>query len=421
MARAQLATIVIAVVAAVLGSVATAHGASGYADVRVAARLVEEGRFEFAVQQRLDDGSWGARVLPQRRFFPAEPGHDRWLFATPVTVSAPAFEVEVRVAARRVVRGRERCRVPWRLRSARRRLLGRRAGQSTPPGGTFSAIAAGSRHTCATRSDGSVTCWGQDERGQSSPPPGSFQELAGGGADTCGVRDDGTVACWGRDDFGETLPPADAFTSVTLGIWHACGLKTDGTVSCWGYDGTGESTPPAGTFTAVSAGSLHTCGIRTDGTVACWGSITRSSRGLALEPLHPSPQARSTPAGSGRTAPLRAGVTTRMERSRRPPAPSRHSAQARTTPAGVRTDGSVTCRGRDLTAEDSSTARQAARSRASRRAEAARGQRRAEPDCHDHRPQRLTSGHAVSGYHAISGYRVVLEGGDHRHHDAGTH
>ena len=90
MARAQLATaattaiaIAIAVVAAVLGSVATAHGASGYADVRVAARLVEDGRFEFAVQERLDDGSWGDRVLPRRRFFPAEPGHDRWLFATP--------------------------------------------------------------------------------------------------------------------------------------------------------------------------------------------------------------------------------------------------------------------------------------------------------------------------------------------------
>ena len=109
--RAPLATaattaIAIAVVGAVLGSVATAHSASGYADVRVAARLVEDGRFEFAVQQRLDDGSWGDRVLPQRRFFPAQPGHDRWLFATPVTVSASAFEVEVRVAARRLADGR---------------------------------------------------------------------------------------------------------------------------------------------------------------------------------------------------------------------------------------------------------------------------------------------------------------------------
>ena len=57
--------------------------------VRVAARLFESGREEFALQERLADGEWGERRLPCVRFFPAHPGIGRWLASSPLTVSLP--------------------------------------------------------------------------------------------------------------------------------------------------------------------------------------------------------------------------------------------------------------------------------------------------------------------------------------------
>lgn len=59
-------------------------------EVRVAARRLDDGRTEFGVQLRQPDGSWGDRVLPRNRMFPADPGHDRWLVSSPVTLVVEA-------------------------------------------------------------------------------------------------------------------------------------------------------------------------------------------------------------------------------------------------------------------------------------------------------------------------------------------
>ncbi|MYE32891.1 MAG: trypsin-like serine protease [Chloroflexi bacterium] len=61
-------------------------------EVRVAAQRLANGRMEFALQERAADGSWGARQLPARRFFPANPDIGRWLSSSPLTVrvAAPA-------------------------------------------------------------------------------------------------------------------------------------------------------------------------------------------------------------------------------------------------------------------------------------------------------------------------------------------
>ena len=69
------------------------YAASHSAEVRITARQLEDGRVEFALQQRVD-GEWGERQLPRSRFFPANVGHNRWLNSTPLTVSAAADQLE---------------------------------------------------------------------------------------------------------------------------------------------------------------------------------------------------------------------------------------------------------------------------------------------------------------------------------------
>ncbi len=84
----------------------------GGAEVRITAQRLEDGRTEFALQQREGDG-WSDRIAPRARFLPAEPPLDRWLVSTPVTIAAPAMlqtksggGVEVRITAQRLEDGR---------------------------------------------------------------------------------------------------------------------------------------------------------------------------------------------------------------------------------------------------------------------------------------------------------------------------
>ena len=62
--------------------------------------------------------------------------------------------------------------------------------------GRFAAVAPGSRHTCALRTDGSIECWGQAGAALEVPPEGPFTAIAAGAYHACAVRTDGTAACW---------------------------------------------------------------------------------------------------------------------------------------------------------------------------------------------------------------------------------
>ena len=57
-------------------------------NVRIAAQRLADGRVEFALQQRRQDGGWGDRLLPQRRFFPSNAASARWLVSSPLTIAA---------------------------------------------------------------------------------------------------------------------------------------------------------------------------------------------------------------------------------------------------------------------------------------------------------------------------------------------
>ena len=56
-------------------------------NVRIAAQRLADGRVEFTLQQRRQDGSWGERLLPQRRFFPSNAASARWLVSSPLTIA----------------------------------------------------------------------------------------------------------------------------------------------------------------------------------------------------------------------------------------------------------------------------------------------------------------------------------------------
>ena len=153
--------------------------------------------------------------------------------------------------------------------------------------GTFSAVSAGSDHSCGLHISGSIECWDVDPNGRARWfPEGSFSAVSAGDGHSCGLRTDGTIECWGRD-FRDDVPKGE-FSSVSTGYEHSCGLRTNGAVECWGNGWLGElgqfvapdTDAPGGAFSAASAGYRYSCGLRGDGTIECWGSDGHDTLGL---------------------------------------------------------------------------------------------------------------------------------------------
>lgn len=80
--------------------------------VRLVARLLENGKIEFGLQQRLHDGAWSDRIFPRARLFPAETAVGRWLVSSAITLSVAksasdfADDTHVRIIARNQADGR---------------------------------------------------------------------------------------------------------------------------------------------------------------------------------------------------------------------------------------------------------------------------------------------------------------------------
>ena len=60
-------------------------------EVRITAQRLEDGRTEFALQQRTGD-TWSDRILPSGRYFPADAEAGRWLNSTPIHVGSAEFQ-----------------------------------------------------------------------------------------------------------------------------------------------------------------------------------------------------------------------------------------------------------------------------------------------------------------------------------------
>ena len=201
------------------------------------------------------------------------------------------------------------------------------------PSGPCQVIAAGTDHTCAIKSDGTVACWGANKYGQlgdgtnqSSSKPVGVQGLTGAKAvvatskHTCALKSDGTVVCWGHNKFGQlgngnndnksTPVQVKGLTGVTdigAGNLYSCALKSNGTVQCWGFNGWGQlgTGPSAGSANSstpvdvvglkdvksISTGDYHVCAVKTGGTVACWGNNGFGQVGDGTQTLQKSPVA----------------------------------------------------------------------------------------------------------------------------------
>ena len=192
-------------------------------------------------------------------------------------------------------------------------------------GKTVVAVAAGQYHSIALCSDGTVAAWGYNGNGQlgnnsttqSNVPVAvnltgvlsgkTVVAVAAGSSHSIALCSDGTVTTWGYNAYGQlgnnsttdsSVPVAVNLTgvlsgktvvAVATGQYHSVALCSDGTVATWGYNASGQlgnnnttnSPVPAAvtgtgalsgkTVVAVAAGSSHSVALCSDGTLAAWG------------------------------------------------------------------------------------------------------------------------------------------------------
>ena len=132
--------------------------------------------------------------------------------------------------------------------------------------GGWTAVAVGSTHACGV-DGGQLFCWGSNSKGQlglggggtqTSPKQesthnNSWATVAAGQSNTCATRTDGTLWCWGLNGngqlgLGDTNDRQDPIQVGTDANWASvfparvasgasgftCALKTTGTLWCWG-------------------------------------------------------------------------------------------------------------------------------------------------------------------------------------------
>ena len=207
--RAAIAALTaLAAVAAIIAADFTAPAAAQSEETtgRIVARLLDDGRVEFGWQP-----TGAARVLPRQRYFPADATVDRWLRSSPVEVGGAEIG---RINARLLEDGRiefaftptdgERIEPPARYfpADARAGRWLRSTEIAIGPARTgYIAVSSGWEHSCGLRSDGEIKCWGRswgNEAGQPDAPAGPFTTVSAGSNHNCGLRTSGEIECWGH-------------------------------------------------------------------------------------------------------------------------------------------------------------------------------------------------------------------------------
>src|SRR5688572_6038636 len=125
---------------------------------------------------------------------------------------------------------------------------------------------------------GHVEAWGRNLFGEAIPPPGleGVIAVAGGSTHSLALRTNGTVVAWGSTDNGASVASVPAGLSNVIAIAagsFSAALKSDGSVVIWGtmrHEIT--NVPPAAvSVTALAIGGSAVIALRSDRTVVAWG------------------------------------------------------------------------------------------------------------------------------------------------------
>jgi alpha-tubulin suppressor-like RCC1 family protein len=156
---------------------------------------------------------------------------------------------------------------------------------------SITAVAVGGSHSLALRSDGKVVGWGFNRSGQatgvslvdhenasglvriSGKELAEVIAIAAGSTHSLALKTDGTVVAWGAEDFGKTHVPSNLTNVVAIasGWQHSLALKKDGTVVSWGD----QASVPAGLSNVIAlvagpAPDAANLALKSNGTVVDW-------------------------------------------------------------------------------------------------------------------------------------------------------
>ena len=269
---------------------------------RIVARLLDDGRVEFGWQP-----SGGARILPTQRYFPTDATVDRWLRSSPVEVDGGEIG---RINARLLEDGRiefaftptDRERILTDARyfptSARPNRWLRSTEITIGAPSPFIAVSVAGDYTCAIRESGAIECWGNNYYEQTDAPEGSYTAVSASRLNACAIRDTGELTCWGQfineqsDPFGvwtKWIGGQGSFTAVAVtspgqrGGLSVCAIAETftevnaaadtGEIECFGNNYSGRTAAPDGRFRVISLAEYGGCAIRDTGELACWGNL----------------------------------------------------------------------------------------------------------------------------------------------------
>jgi len=194
---------------------------------------------------------------------------------------------------------------------ARARFAPTRVGQML----TWDSVAVGPSVTCATMSDGTGWCWGDNQYGAvgagaatiiTAPTriAGTWQQVDPGDDGTCGIRADQSLWCWGPKSATPKRVSSSIRWSMVRQSTGTCGLDSGGTPWCWGFDlgalpliGKKSASSPTrttltGRWRKLVLGGRHGCAISAGGELWCWGNNKWGQLGHSASDAEREPPAR---------------------------------------------------------------------------------------------------------------------------------
>jgi alpha-tubulin suppressor-like RCC1 family protein len=192
--------------------------------------------------------------------------------------------------------------------------------------GAWVGIAAGGYHSLALRANGTVWATGGNDSGQlgngtttghvgfysvSVSGLSGVMAIAAGSDHSVALKSNGTVWTWGANYAGQLgdgtttnhytpiqVGGLSGMTAIAAGGEHTVALKSDGTVWSWGAtigDGTTTNhlTPAQASglsgVVAIAAGYSHTVALKSDGTIWAWGGNVHGELGDGTTTTHYTP------------------------------------------------------------------------------------------------------------------------------------